>query len=68
MQKEHDSLRRQAIQITAQLPDNTADALAVLDYARDLVTGFLCEPGRPEDGGGGGSANVTAFPASASSR
>jgi len=62
MAKEHDGLRRQAIQITAQLPDNTADALAVLNYARDLVTGFLDEPpALPSD-------NITVFPASASSR
>ena len=63
MPKEHDSLRRQAIQITAQLPDNTADALAVLNHARDLVTGFLDEPEvvRPSD-------NVTVFPASSNSR
>lgn len=63
MPKEHNHLRRQAIQITAQLPDNTAEALAVLDYARDLVTGFLEEP-EPEPV----STNVTDFPASASSR
>jgi hypothetical protein len=62
MQREHDGLRRQAIQITAQLPDNTADAIKVLDYARDLVTGFL-DAAEPSAEG-----NVTPFPASASSR
>ena len=63
MPKQHNGLRRQAIQITSQLPDNTADALAVLDHARDLVMGFLDEPEaeRPSD-------NVTAFPASSNSR
>ena len=66
MSKEHDGLRRQAIQITSQLPDNTADALAVLNYARDLVVGFLDEPEPGPIGGDGG--NVTVFPASASSR
>ena len=63
MPKEHDGLRRQAIQITAQLPDNTADAIKVLDYARDLVMGFLDMPEDPFPEG-----NVTPFPASASSR
>ncbi len=33
--------RRHAIQIAAQLPENPDDALAVLDYARQLVEGFL---------------------------
>ena len=63
MAREHDTLRRQAIQLVSQLPDNTADALAVLDHARDLVTGFLDAPD-PERL----SDNVTAFPASSSSR
>lgn len=63
MPKEHDGLRRQAIQIVSQLPDNTADALAVLNHARDLVTGFLDDAGAP-----GLSDNVTAFPASSNSR
>ncbi len=34
-------LKRQAIQITAQLPENTEDALAVLEHAKALVEGFL---------------------------
>lgn len=33
--------RRQALQLVAQLPENAEDALAVLDYARDLVVNFL---------------------------
>jgi hypothetical protein len=41
---EHSHLRRQAIVIVSQLPDNTAEALTVLDYARHLVTEFLEEP------------------------
>lgn len=36
-------LKRQAIQITAQLPENTDDALAVLEHARALVEGFLSD-------------------------
>ena len=42
--QEHNHLRRQAIMIVSQLPDNTAEALTVLDYARHLVTEFLEEP------------------------
>jgi hypothetical protein len=34
-------LRRQAVQIAAQLPDGRDDALAVLRYANELVTRFL---------------------------
>jgi hypothetical protein len=63
MPREHNSLRRQAIQITSQLPDNTADALAVLNHARDLVIGFLDEPEESRS-----SDNITAFPASSNSR
>lgn len=36
-------LKRQAIQITAQLPENTDDALAVLEHAKALVEGFLMD-------------------------
>jgi hypothetical protein len=39
--------RREAIQITAALPDNREDALAVLELARELVEGFLYAPQRP---------------------
>jgi hypothetical protein len=42
--QEHSHLRRQAIVIVSQLPDNTAEALTVLNYARHLVTEFLEEP------------------------
>jgi hypothetical protein len=34
-------LRRQSIGIAAQLPENKEDALAVLRYAQELVTGFI---------------------------
>lgn len=37
------TLRRHAVQIAAQLPDETADAIRVLEYARQLVTGFLAD-------------------------
>jgi hypothetical protein len=34
-------LRRQAIQIAAQLPENEANSIAILEYARELVWGFM---------------------------
>ena len=39
--KEHIHLRFQAVVIASQLPDNRAEALLVLDYARDMVMEFL---------------------------
>ena len=39
--KEHTRLRFQAVVIASQLPDNKAEALLVLDYARHLVVEFL---------------------------
>ena len=39
--KEHIHLRFQAVVIASQLPDNTAEALLVLDYARRMVVEFL---------------------------
>ena len=36
-------LKRQAIQITAQLPENIEDSLRVLDYAKELIEGFFRE-------------------------
>ena len=59
--REHDHLRRMAVQIASQLPDNTAEAMIVIDHLRELVL-FM------EGGGDGVSSNVTAFPASVSSR
>ena len=58
--------RRQAIQIVAQLPEGTEDALAVLDLAKELVDGFLRggQPARPLTA----VAAVVAFPASSNSR
>lgn len=45
---EHDRwMRRQAVQIVAQLPENEADALKVLEHARRLVTQFLGDDGAP---------------------
>ena len=34
-------LRRQAIQIAAQLPENEANSMAILEYAKELVWGFM---------------------------
>ena len=39
--KEHIHLRFQAVVIASQLPDNRAEALLVLDYARNMVEEFL---------------------------
>ena len=39
--KEHIHLRFQAVVIASQLPDNKAEALLVLDYARHMVEEFL---------------------------
>jgi hypothetical protein len=36
--------RRHAVIIASQLPDKEEDALAALEAARYLVTGFLAEP------------------------
>ena len=54
--------RRHAIQIVAQLPEGTEDALAVLELARELVEGFL------QGNQARAPLAVVAFPASASSR
>jgi hypothetical protein len=54
--QEHNHLRRQAVLIASQLPDNTAEALLVLDYARDVVVEFL-------DDSSGFSDGITAFSA-----
>lgn len=40
-------LKRQAIQIASQLPEDQAKALAVLEYARMLVTDFITKDVRP---------------------
>ncbi len=64
MPEEQNWLRRQAIQIAAQLPENADDALQVLDLAKSLVSGFLKEPQVPLDRLRG---EVVAFPASSSS-
>lgn len=38
--------RRMAIQLVAQLPDNREDALAVLSYAKDIISDFIYQPAR----------------------
>jgi hypothetical protein len=45
--------RRVAIQIVAQLPESQADALLILEAARDFVLKFLAEDD-PEEGCGRG--------------
>jgi hypothetical protein len=39
--KSQTHLRRQAVLIASQLPDNIAEALQVLDYARSVVVEFF---------------------------
>lgn len=34
--------KRLALQVVQQLPEDQEDALAVLSYAKELVTGFMC--------------------------
>lgn len=53
--------KRQAMTLVSQLPDATADALLVLQAAKELVETFLAE----QDGEGlKRAANVLSFPAS----
>lgn len=52
--------RRHAIQIAAQLPEDSKDALRVLELARELVEGFL-EGGQER----AALAEVVDFPAGA---
>ena len=42
-------LRFQAVVIASQLPDNTAEALLVLDYARNMVAAFSDDASRVSD-------------------
>jgi hypothetical protein len=44
-------LRRHAIQIVALLPENTVDAVAVLDHAKELLTQFVEPCGDENDEG-----------------
>jgi hypothetical protein len=54
--KKHIHLRFQAVVIASQLPDNTAEALLVLDYARRMVVEFLDDPsGVPDNRGVSGT-------------
>jgi hypothetical protein len=42
--KDENSHRRHAVMLASQLPEETEDALAVLQLATELVTGFLTGP------------------------
>lgn len=59
--------RRQAIQVVAQLPEGTQDAMVVLALARELVEGFL-SASQARAPVSEAAASVIAFPASTSSR
>lgn len=39
----NDWRRRAALSIATQLPEDCADAVKVLEYAREIVDKFLCE-------------------------
>jgi len=52
MAKSKEQLRFQAVVIASQLPDNTTEALLVLDYARDLVVEFFDDPSGVSDNEG----------------
>ena len=62
MASKQDWRKRQALQLVSQLPDDTSDALVVLDHARDFVLWTREDAEEPA------SAVVKAFPASISSR
>ncbi len=66
MKEDHNWRRRHAIQIVAQLPENTEDALVVLELAKQLVEDFL--QGSQARAPLATPAEVLAFPASANSR
>ena len=44
---EADWRRRHALNMAGQLPENVTDAIAILDFMRELVVGFL-QAGVPE--------------------
>jgi hypothetical protein len=41
------ALRRRALEIVTQLPENQAEARMVLNYARELIDGFLSAQSPP---------------------
>jgi hypothetical protein len=47
--KEHIHLRFEAVVIASQLPGNRAEALLVLDYARNMVVEFWDDSSRVSD-------------------
>ena len=60
--EEHDYLKRRAIEMVVDLPQNTPEAMMVLDYEEEFLLDFLDEgSGFSEES----SSNVTAFSASA---
>lgn len=67
--KVHNHLRRLAVQMAAQLPETTREALIVIDLQRKLVLDFFDKPeeaAEPEEFVS--SSNVMAFSASRNSR
>jgi hypothetical protein len=60
--KKHIHLRFQAVVIASQLPDNTAEALLVLDYARQMVVEFFDDPSDVSDNVQGVSGTIETEP------
>jgi hypothetical protein len=46
---ERQRMKRLAIQIAAQLPEDEEEALAVLFWARDLITGYMHDDDEPAE-------------------
>lgn len=55
-------LQRQAFQIASQLPEETDDALAILDYAARLLTVPFDQPPQAPPPGGRDDQSVLPFP------
>jgi len=67
--KEHDYLKRKAMGLADQLPTNSADAYAVIEHMRAFVRQCEADAAVPLSSSlSPPSDNVTAFPASNSSR
>jgi hypothetical protein len=47
MQDADMALRRRALEIVTQLPENAVEARMVLNYARELIDGFLAAQSPP---------------------
>jgi hypothetical protein len=62
MSKSKKHMRFQAVVIASQLPDNMAEALLVLDYARQMVVEFFDDPSGVSDNVQGVSGTIETEP------